>query len=63
MQQEYDDEDVAHHPDFSNLSEEDFAAVFYHIAFACHTLLNCFALQTNLLSKKSVEMYLFLTFF
>ena len=59
MQQEYDDEDVAHHPDFSNLSEEDFAAVFYHIAFACHTLLNCFALQTNLLSRNPLKCICF----
>ena len=39
MQQEYDDEDIAQPPDFGNLSEEDFAAVFNRIVFACHTLI------------------------
>ena len=38
--------DIAPPPDFSNLAEEDFAAVFYRIVFACHTLLNRFALES-----------------
>ena len=44
MQQEYDDEDEAPPPDIGSLSEEDFAAVFYRIVFACRTLI-AFALK------------------